>query len=69
MIYDVRSHGYYDRKATRVKGSTRLEPNALGQFEQEFPPASTFTCTAPAWTMRPARAWLSTCWGKASPPR
>jgi membrane protein DedA with SNARE-associated domain/rhodanese-related sulfurtransferase len=36
-IYDVRSHGYYDRKATRVKGSTRLEPNALNQFEPDFP--------------------------------
>jgi len=37
VIYDVRSHGYYDRKATRVKGSKRLEPNALGQFEHDFP--------------------------------
>jgi membrane protein DedA with SNARE-associated domain/rhodanese-related sulfurtransferase len=37
VIYDVRSHGYYDRKATRVKGSTRLEPNALTQFELDFP--------------------------------
>jgi membrane protein DedA with SNARE-associated domain/rhodanese-related sulfurtransferase len=37
VIYDVRSHGYYDRKASRVKGSTRLEPNALSQFQLEFP--------------------------------
>jgi membrane protein DedA with SNARE-associated domain/rhodanese-related sulfurtransferase len=37
VIYDVRSHGYYDRKATRVKGSRRLEPNALEQVELDFP--------------------------------
>ena len=37
VIYDVRSHGYYDRKATRVKGSRRLEPNALEQSEPNFP--------------------------------
>ena len=37
VIYDVRSHGYYDRKATRVKGSRRLEPNALDQSELNFP--------------------------------
>ena len=37
VIYDVRSHGYYDRKARRVKGSTRLEPNALSQFQPDFP--------------------------------
>jgi membrane protein DedA with SNARE-associated domain len=31
VIYDVRSHGYYDRKAMRIKGSHRLDPNALNQ--------------------------------------
>ncbi len=30
-IYDVRSHGYYDDKAVRIKGSIRIEPNALHQ--------------------------------------
>jgi membrane protein DedA with SNARE-associated domain/rhodanese-related sulfurtransferase len=34
VIYDVRSHGYYDSKATRIKGSKRLEPNALHQFDE-----------------------------------
>ncbi len=31
VIYDVRSHGYYDDKATRIQGSVRFEPNALHQ--------------------------------------
>jgi len=31
IIYDVRSHGYYDAKAMRIQGSRRLEPNALHQ--------------------------------------
>ncbi|HWE50675.1 MAG TPA: VTT domain-containing protein [Bryobacteraceae bacterium] len=30
-VYDVRSHGYYERGATRIPGSTRLDPNALNQ--------------------------------------
>jgi membrane protein DedA with SNARE-associated domain/rhodanese-related sulfurtransferase len=30
-IYDVRSHGYYDPKAVRIRGSVRIEPNALHQ--------------------------------------
>jgi membrane protein DedA with SNARE-associated domain len=29
IIYDVRSHGYYDRKSVRIQGSRRLDPNAL----------------------------------------
>jgi membrane protein DedA with SNARE-associated domain len=36
VIYDVRSHGYYDRKAARVQGSKRLEPNALHRLEDEI---------------------------------
>jgi membrane protein DedA with SNARE-associated domain/rhodanese-related sulfurtransferase len=31
IIYDVRSHGYYDQKAKRIQGSKRLEPHALHQ--------------------------------------
>jgi membrane protein DedA with SNARE-associated domain/rhodanese-related sulfurtransferase len=31
VIYDVRSHGYYDPRAMRIKGSRRLDPNALHQ--------------------------------------
>jgi len=36
-IYDVRSHGYYDPKATRIQGSVRLEPNALHQHAGALP--------------------------------
>ncbi len=31
QIVDVRSHGYYDRGAERIKNSTRIEPNNLEQ--------------------------------------
>lgn len=31
IIIDVRSHGYYDAEASRIKGSTRLEPNNLSE--------------------------------------
>lgn len=37
VIYDVRSHGYYDQKAMRIQGSRRLEPNGLRQNPEEFP--------------------------------
>jgi membrane protein DedA with SNARE-associated domain/rhodanese-related sulfurtransferase len=33
VIYDVRSHGYYDPRATRIQGSRRMDPNALHQFK------------------------------------
>ena len=38
VIYDVRSHGYYDQKATRIQGSKRFEPSALHQEPLELPP-------------------------------
>jgi membrane protein DedA with SNARE-associated domain/rhodanese-related sulfurtransferase len=37
LIYDVRSHGYYDPKATRIRGSSRLEPSALHQAGVQIP--------------------------------
>jgi len=37
VIYDVRSHGYFDKKATRIEGSRRLEPNSLHQFNEDLP--------------------------------
>ena len=37
VIYDVRSWGYYDSKATRIQGAIRLDPNALSQFETDLP--------------------------------
>jgi membrane protein DedA with SNARE-associated domain/rhodanese-related sulfurtransferase len=29
VVYDVRSHGYYEEGAARIRGSQRLEPNSL----------------------------------------
>src|SRR5260370_31769805 len=37
VVYDVRSHGYYDAKAMRIQGSVRLEPNALMQQVDSLP--------------------------------
>jgi membrane protein DedA with SNARE-associated domain/rhodanese-related sulfurtransferase len=37
VIFDVRSHGYYDHRAKRIQGSRRLDPNALNQPGNEFP--------------------------------
>jgi hypothetical protein len=34
----VRSHGYYDPQASRIKGSIRIEPNNLEQELQRIPP-------------------------------
>ena len=31
LLVDVRSHGYYDSEATRIKGSIRIEPNNLSE--------------------------------------
>lgn len=37
VVYDVRSHGYYDKNAERIRGSRRLDPNALPNLPEEFP--------------------------------
>jgi membrane protein DedA with SNARE-associated domain/rhodanese-related sulfurtransferase len=62
VIYDVRSHGYYDRKATRVRGSRRLEPNALNQVEPGFPADKQVflycTCVDDATSARVAQHFL-----------
>jgi membrane protein DedA with SNARE-associated domain/rhodanese-related sulfurtransferase len=62
MIYDVRSHGYYDLKATRVKGSRRLDPNALHRPESDIAPAGPIflycTCLQEATSVRVARELL-----------
>jgi hypothetical protein len=31
LVVDVRSHGYYDPEAARIKGSIRIEPNNLDE--------------------------------------
>jgi rhodanese-related sulfurtransferase len=37
LIVDVRSHGYYDPHAYRIRGSIRLEPNNLSEEAKELP--------------------------------
>lgn len=62
VIYDVRSHGYYDLKATRVKGSQRLDPNALHRPENDIAPAGPVylycTCIREATSSRVAQLLL-----------
>jgi membrane protein DedA with SNARE-associated domain len=37
LVVDVRSHGYYDAQAARIKGSIRLEPNNLAEEVKTMP--------------------------------
>jgi len=37
LIVDVRSHGYYDADAARIKGSVRIEPNNLSEELKNLP--------------------------------
>ena len=37
QIVDVRSHGYYDIGAERIKGSIRIEPNNLDEEIKNLP--------------------------------
>jgi membrane protein DedA with SNARE-associated domain/rhodanese-related sulfurtransferase len=59
LVYDVRSHGYFDPKARRIQGSRRLDPNALHQSETELPPEGIVfvycTCVRQATSTRVAR--------------
>jgi membrane protein DedA with SNARE-associated domain/rhodanese-related sulfurtransferase len=58
-IYDVRSHGYLDAKATRITGSRRLDPHALNRCSEEFPDGRRVyvycTCVREATSVRVAR--------------
>ena len=58
-IYDVRSHGYFDARATRITGSRRLDPNALHQGGEELPNEQLVlvycTCVREATSVRVAR--------------
>jgi membrane protein DedA with SNARE-associated domain/rhodanese-related sulfurtransferase len=58
-VYDVRSHGYYDNKAFRIKGSLRLEPNTLPQGIENLPKDREIilycTCQREATSLRVAR--------------
>ncbi|MDP9087227.1 MAG: VTT domain-containing protein [Pseudomonadota bacterium] len=57
-VYDVRSHGYFDPKATRIQGSRRLDPNALRR-SKDLPASGTVfvycTCARQATSTRVAR--------------
>ena len=37
IVYDVRSHGYYDSRTMRIKGSRRLDPNAFHYWRDQIP--------------------------------
>jgi hypothetical protein len=37
LLVDVRSHGYYDSNAQRIKGSLRIEPNQLSEELKTLP--------------------------------
>jgi len=37
LLVDVRSHGYYDSGAARIRGSIRIEPNKLSQEVTRLP--------------------------------
>jgi membrane protein DedA with SNARE-associated domain/rhodanese-related sulfurtransferase len=58
LVYDVRSHGYFDPKATRIQGSRRLDPNGLHQPDAELPADGMVfvycTCARQATSMRVA---------------
>jgi membrane protein DedA with SNARE-associated domain/rhodanese-related sulfurtransferase len=62
LIYDVRSHGYYDPRAVRIRGSRRLDPNALTQFDEKIPETAMVylycTCVRQATSARVARVLL-----------
>ena len=58
-IYDVRSHGYLDRKAMRITGSRRLDPNTLHLSNEAIPVGQVVfvycTCVREATSVRVAR--------------
>jgi membrane protein DedA with SNARE-associated domain/rhodanese-related sulfurtransferase len=67
-VYDVRSHGYFDAKATRIQGSRRLDPNALHQSGPEMPDGGTVfvycTCFRQATSTKVARELQTMLLGK-----
>src|SRR5580700_3805553 len=67
-VYDVRSHGYFDPKATRIQGSRRLDPNALHQSGAEMPEQGNVfvycTCVRQATSTKVARELQTMLLGK-----
>ncbi|HTB86641.1 MAG TPA: VTT domain-containing protein [Steroidobacteraceae bacterium] len=69
LVYDVRSHGYFDPKATRIQGSRRLDPNALHQSDAELPAEGKVfvycTCVRQATSTKVARELQVMLMGKS----
>jgi membrane protein DedA with SNARE-associated domain/rhodanese-related sulfurtransferase len=69
LVFDVRSHGYFDPKATRIQGSRRLDPNALHQPDAELPAEGMVfvycTCVRQATSARVARELQTILLGKS----
>jgi membrane protein DedA with SNARE-associated domain len=67
-IYDVRSHGYFDSKAIRIRGSRRLDPHALHQSNAELSGERAVylycTCARQATSARVARELQTMLAGK-----
>lgn len=62
VVFDVRSHGYFDTGAVRIPGSRRVDPNALRAHLKEFAPDRQIylycTCQRQATAVRVARELL-----------
>ncbi|HEY4338718.1 MAG TPA: VTT domain-containing protein [Steroidobacteraceae bacterium] len=62
LVYDVRSHGYFDPGAVRIPGSKRVDPNALRASLKEFAKDRQIyvycTCLRQATAVRVARELL-----------
>jgi rhodanese-related sulfurtransferase len=59
-LFDVRSHGYYEKGTMRIKGSSRLEPNGVHQNMIELPKDKELvlycTCAREATSVKVAHA-------------
>lgn len=66
QIYDVRSHGYFEANAVRIKGSKRLDPHSLHQATPDFEDQVYLycTCVREATSRRVARELASKLQGK-----
>jgi membrane protein DedA with SNARE-associated domain/rhodanese-related sulfurtransferase len=62
LVFDVRSHGYFDPGAVRIPGSRRVDPNALRVHLNEFAKDRQIylycTCARQATSVRVARELL-----------
>lgn len=59
LVLDVRSHGYYSSKASRIKGSSRIDPNLLLEQIETLPKDKEIvlycTCQGEATSLNVAR--------------